>query len=236
MAAAAVELGPGVWRVPTEPWDLVNTFVFRDDDSQVTLVDAGVKSAPERILAALAQIGSAPQDVTRIVLTHAHGDHAGGADVLRDRVGLAGVVAHGNDAGYLRTGTSPANGRLVRRFGGFGPVPVVEELHDGQVVDVGGGLRVVHTPGHTPGHVSLLHERTGLLVTGDAIWNMLGRRTWPVMALCTDGPMTEQTAAVLGELDYDIAGFTHGPEIRVGAREAVRSFLARPRRFLGRRR
>ena len=234
MARAAVELAPGVWRIPTAPWDLVNTFVFRDDDGQVTLVDAGLKSAPPQILAGLEQIGSAPQDVTRVVLTHAHGDHAGGAEVLRTRLGLAGVAAHGNDANYLRTGTSPANGRLIRRFGAFGAVPVTEELYDGQLVEVGGGLRVVHTPGHTPGHVSLLHERTALLITGDAIWNMTGHRSWPVLALCTDAGLTLETAAVLGELEYDTVAFTHGPEIRTDAREAVRSFLAHPRRFLGR--
>ena len=239
MGSAAVALGPGVWRVPTAPKDLVNSFVFRDADGQVTLVDAGVaRWAPPRILAALAEIGSAPQDVTRLVLTHAHGDHAGGAEDLRSRLGLPGVVAHERDASYLRTGVSPIDasttaGRLIRRATGFPAVPVVEELQDGHVLDVAGGLRVVHTPGHTPGHVSLLHEETSLLITGDAIWNVLGARSWPILWLCTDVPMQMRTASVLGELDYDTVAFTHGPEIRSGAREAVRAFLARPRRFRG---
>jgi glyoxylase-like metal-dependent hydrolase (beta-lactamase superfamily II) len=95
------------------------------------------------------------------------------------------------------------------------------------VLDVGGGLRVLHTPGHTPGHMSLLHEPTRVLITGDSIWNMLGRRTWPISALCTDFALTKRTAHVLGEADYDVAAFTHGPEIREGAREAVRDFLRR---------
>jgi glyoxylase-like metal-dependent hydrolase (beta-lactamase superfamily II) len=236
MATAAIPLGPGVWRIPTTRWDLVNSYAFRDDDGQVTLVDAGIRSAPPRILAALAQIGSAPQDVTRLVLTHAHGDHAGGAERLRGEVGLDGVTAHARDAGYLREGRSPADdstttGRIVRRLSGFPAVPVVEELVDGQVLDVGGALRVVHTPGHTPGHVSLLHEPTRLLITGDALWNVFGARTWPILALCTDAPMSMRTAGVLGELEYDVVAFTHGPEIRSGAREAVRSFLAHPQRF-----
>jgi len=236
MATAAVPLGPGVWRIPTTRWDLVNSYAFRDDDGQVTLVDAGIRSAPPRILAALEQIGSAPQDVTRLVLTHAHGDHAGGAERLRSGLGLDGVTAHERDASYLRAGLSPADdstttGRIVRRLGGFPAVPVVEELVDGQLLDVGGALRVIHTPGHTPGHVSLLHEPTRLLITGDAVWNVFGTRTWPILALCTDAPMSMRTAGVLGELEYDMVAFTHGPEIRTGAREAVRSFLAHPRRF-----
>ncbi len=239
MSSAAISLGPGVWRVPTAPMDLVNSFVFRDADGQVTLVDAGVaRWAPPRVLAALAEIGSAPQDVTRLVLTHAHGDHAGGADDLRRRVGLEGVTAHERDVSYLRTGVSPIDasttaGRLIRRATGFPAVPVVDELHDGQVLEVGGGLRVVHTPGHTPGHVSLLHQETALLITGDAIWNVFGARSWPILFLCTDAPMSMQTAGVLGELEYETVAFTHGPEIRSGAREAVRSFLASPHRFRG---
>ncbi len=239
MARATVPLASGVWRLPTTPMDLVNSFVFRDDDGQVTLVDAGLRTAPDRILAGLAEIGSGPSDVTRILLTHAHADHAGGAEGLRRRTGLEGVAAHAADAGSLRDGRAPQPdpattlGRLMRRGVGFGAVPVTEELTDGQLLAVGGGLRVVHTPGHTPGHVSLLHESTRLLITGDAIWNVRSRRTWPILAFCTDVAMTQRTAAVLAELDYDLVAFTHGPEIRVGAREAVRSFLARPQRFRG---
>jgi glyoxylase-like metal-dependent hydrolase (beta-lactamase superfamily II) len=97
------------------------------------------------------------------------------------------------------------------------------------VLDVAGGLRVLHTPGHTPGHVALLHQPSGVLVTGDSIWNMRGRMTWSIPMFCTDHAMSKETAEVLGEVEYDVAAFTHGPEIREGAREAVRGFLRRRR-------
>ncbi len=226
-----MQLAPGVWRVATAPRDLVNTFVLRDDDGQVTLVDAGTKRAPKVVVAALEQIGVHVTDVTRILVTHAHGDHVGGLGGLRARTG-ATVAAHEREAAYLREGRGPVldrttmGGRLLRRSPGLTPTPVEEELVDGQVLDVAGGLRVLHTPGHTPGHISLLHEPSRLLITGDSIWNMLGRMSWPVRMLCTDAAMTRRTAEVLGELDYDLVAFTHGPEIRTGAREAVRGFLA----------
>ena len=76
-----------------------------------------------------------------------------------------------------------------------------------------GGIRVVHTPGHSPGHASYLHEESGVLITGDAIFNVLGRR-WPLKMLCSNFAMTKKTAHRLGELEYSTAAFTHGPEIR----------------------
>ncbi len=235
---AAIALTPGIWRVPTTPKDLVNSYVFRDDDGQVTLVDTGLKSAPPRILAALQEIGSSPTEVTRILLTHGHSDHAGGAARMREET-KAPLAVHTDDAATVREGSAPLldrsllMGRLLKRGGKSPAVPVDEELHDGQIIDVGGGLRVLHTPGHSPGHVSFLHEPTRVLITGDAIWNVRRRLTWSVLSFCTDVKLTQQTAAVLGELDYDIAAFTHGPEIRDGAREAVRGFLQRPRGFRG---
>jgi glyoxylase-like metal-dependent hydrolase (beta-lactamase superfamily II) len=110
------------------------------------------------------------------------------------------------------------------------PAPVERAMTDGELLE-GSGLRVHHTPGHTPGHCSLLHEPSGTLITGDAIWNMRSRRTWPVLAFCTNAALTEQTAATLADLDYTTVAFTHGPEIRDTGRQAIRDFLANPRRF-----
>ena len=161
----AIELAPGVVRIPTIGAAATNSFAFVDDDGSVTLVDCGVKRAPARIVAGLRAVGRHPGDVVRIVLTHAHSDHAGGAAEMAARTG-APVAVHERDAPYAEAGRAPdfdpslLVGRLMTRLpaGGFPPVAVGERLSDGQVLDVGGGLRVVATPGHTPGHVSLLHE------------------------------------------------------------------------------
>ena len=104
---------------------------------------------------------------------------------------------------------------------------------DGDLLGSDESLRVLHTPGHTLGHISLLHEPSRVLITGDAIWNMRSVRTWPVLAFCTDIALNERSAAVLGDADYEIAAFTHGPHIGPGGRAAVRAFLRRPRRFPG---
>lgn len=229
----AVQLAPGVWRIPTVGRSAVNSFAFVDGDGSVTLVDCGMKKAPARIVAGLAAIGKTPADVTRILLTHAHADHAGGAAEMARRTD-APVAVHAADKSYAETGRVPARdpsflgGRLFNRMGnaGFPALDVAQPLADGDVLDVGGGLRIVHTPGHSPGHVSLLHEPTRVLITGDALFNVLGIR-WSPKALCSDFRMTQQTAHVLGELEYEIAAFTHGPQITDRARERVRSFLSR---------
>jgi len=229
----AVAIAPGVFRIPTVGSWAVNSFALVDGDGSVTLVDTGVERAPARIVAGLAAIGKHPADVQRIVLTHAHPDHAGGAKELAARTG-APVAVHADDAGFVQSGESPPSdrsytiGRIFARLqdGRFPAVDVSEKLGDGQVLDVAGGLRVVATPGHSPGHVSLLHQPTRTLITGDAIFNVLGVR-YPPRMFCTDFRLTKRTAHVLGELEYDRVGFTHGPEIVDGAREAVRGFLAR---------
>ena len=231
----AVPLAPGVFRIPTTVRDFLNSFALVQDDGSVTLVDTGLERAPARIVAGLEAIGKHPRDVTRIVLTHVHPDHAGGAAEMSRRTG-APVLVHPGDHGWARSGRitgsndrSTRLGRLFSRTGGakieaFEPGPPLE---DGEVLPVSGGLRVVHTPGHSPGHVSLLVESTGTLITGDAIFNfgrLGGARLSPAF-LCSDFAMTKETAHRLGELEYDVAAFTHGPEIRESARETVRRLL-----------
>jgi glyoxylase-like metal-dependent hydrolase (beta-lactamase superfamily II) len=230
----AVNLAGPIYRLPTLG-SYINSFAFLEADGSVTLVDCGVSKAPPRIVAALAELGKHPEDVQRIILTHAHPDHAGGAAAMLDSSSVEGVQAHGEDADSLRTGRSAPGDptsvayRIFRRVvsGGFAPVPVTTELSDGDVLEVAGGLQVHHTPGHTPGHVSLLHPDTGVLITGDAIFNLNGRMTWPVKIFCTSFPINKMSARVLSELDYRIAAFTHGVEIRDRAREQVRGFVAR---------
>lgn len=232
---AALALGPDLWRVPTAPWHLINSFLVSADDGSITLVDTGLKWAPARILAALAEIGASPDDVTTIVLTHAHSDHTGGAAELARRTDQ-GMTVHPDDADYVRTGTNAPTdralrlGRLMTRVPGVAAAPVARTMVDGELLP-GSGLRVHHTPGHTPGHCSLVHEPSATLITGDAIWNMRSRRTWPALAFCSSAAMTQTSAATLADLEYATAAFTHGPEIRDGAREAIREFLAHPRRF-----
>lgn len=231
MGARIIELAPQIYRVPTFPFDGINSFCFVETDGSVTLVDCGLKGAPRKLVAALAELGKAPSDVRRIVLTHTHADHAGGAAAMRTTT-AAPLAVHDDDAAYPRSGKSPPRetrfGQLLAALpgGGFPAVSPDETFGDGDRLDIAGGVLVVHTPGHTPGHVSFLHEASGVLITGDAVFNA-PRMMYPPRAFCTSHSLTKETAARLGELDYEVAAFTHGPEIREGARDRVREFLKR---------
>lgn len=220
---SAVRLADGVWRIPTSIGDLINSFALVEADGSVTLVDAGLapRFARRRLRAGLAAIGARPEDVRRVVLTHAHVDHVGGLASLVADSGAA-VLVHEREAVYLRDGRTPRTRR--GRPASFRKVTVAEEFLDGTVLPDGGGLQVVHTPGHSPGHVSLLHRPTGVLITGDAVFNMRGIRYSPGW-LCTDPDLNRRSADVLGDLDFEVAAFSHGAEVRHGAREAVRAFL-----------
>ena len=216
---AAVRLAEGVWRIPTAPGDMINSFALAGADGGVTIVDAGLRLAParKRLVAGLAAIGAAPADVRRVVVTHAHPDHAGGLAALVALTGC-GVLAHERESVYLRDGRSPRTRRGRGRR--FPKVTVTTEFRHGELLP--GGLRAVHTPGHSPGHTALLHEGAGVLFTGDAVLNVRGVRYAPGF-LCTDPDRNRQSADQLGELDFEVAAFAHGPELRRDAKAAVRA-------------
>jgi len=148
----------------------------------------------------------------------------------RERTG-GRLCIHADDATYCRSGTAPPlerpMARLLAPLGAnrIGGGPVDETFGDNDLLDVAGGVRILHTPGHTPGHCSLLHEPSGVLITGDALFNWRMRMRYSYALFCTNVSLSRETADRLGEVDYEIAAFTHGPEIRDRARERVRAFL-----------
>src|SRR6478735_9821444 len=137
----AVELVPGIWRIPTMYADGINAFVLLDDDGQATLVDGGLPDKWPMVANALGYLGIGPDDVTRMVSTHAHSDHAGGLASLKSLTG-APVWAHAEDADSLRTGIAPSIdprtrfGTYIRRWVSFPAVAVDTELNDGDVIPV----------------------------------------------------------------------------------------------------
>lgn len=156
------------------------------DEDGLTLIDAGPAGAAPEIAAAIESLGHRRTDVRRVVVTHGHEDHIGGlADVAA--WGRVSVLAHAADAPIVR-GRAVRADPVLEDFErpiwanvqaqladlGLGPdrVPparVDREIGDGDVVEFGGGARVLSVPGHTDGSIAVYLPEHRVLFTGDAV-------------------------------------------------------------------
>lgn len=214
----------------------VNAFVIEDDG--LTLVDTGLPGSTDKIFAALRQAGKNPADIKRIILTHLHTDHAGNAADIKRRVN-ARVYAHQADARLLEQGVSGRpmtltpgiTNRFIYQFfiKGAGnivqPVAVEEQLQDGDVIPVAGGIQVVHTPGHSAGHVALLLQSEGVLIAADLCAHVLGLT---YSTLYEDRELGQQSILKAAALSFDTAVFGHGGPLHGQAnRQLQAKFAAR---------
>lgn len=137
-----------------------------ETDRGLVLVDAGLPSHVDAIEAHLGDAGFGFDDVATVLVTHQDGDHAGGvADIAA--WSDAAVVAHVDDAPYIAGDRPPIKSEDGERYP---PTPVDIEVVDGvRFRTAAGPMRVVATPGHTPGHVSLYFPEERLLLAADAL-------------------------------------------------------------------
>src|SRR5687768_14359550 len=153
-----------------------------DGGDELALIDCGMADGDslERILGNVRAEGLDPGMITKVIVTHYHMDHAGGAARFRERLGVD-VVAPADAATALRTGDERAVALDVAKAAGFyaadyrfEPVEVAQEVREGDRIPVGNlTLEVFETPGHCDGHVSLLmrgRERS-YLFAGDAVFS-----------------------------------------------------------------
>ena len=182
-------------------------------EREITLIDAGLSGSRRRLERYLAGIGRSISELRRIVVTHAHPDHIGGAQELTVDT-PAEVLMHPADIEGLAVGLREAwserdRHRLLAWFtrGPHRATPV----HDGQLIPALGGLRVIHTPGHTPGHICLYAERERILFTGDMLQVMRGRVTFASRFFSSDLPLARASVARLAALDVRMIAFAHYP-------------------------
>ena len=171
----------------------VRCFVVAEAGS-VVLVEGCTPGSKEAIGGALARVGAGWSDVTDIVLTHSHFDHTGGLVESAKLASGATVWAGAQDVPEIPT----IGGRAVR------------SLAEGDRV---GNLRVLHTPGHTPGHVSLLHEGASILLIGDLVGSLDGGLSFGPSAFTADPALSLRSLRRMVDLRTDRILFSHGGEV-----------------------
>lgn len=200
--------------------------VFLLLDRRVTLVDAGPVGSAGRVLRALRLLGRAADEVEQIVITHYHPDHVGGlAGLQRHLPARTGV--HAVEAPVVRGEQPPPlpvphpllhrPARLLgRRL--LPPARVDTLLRDGDELPVLGGMRVVHLPGHTPGHIALYLPERGLLIAGDALQVRRGQLIPPARLASEDWEEAVRSLRRLTGLDFAVLALSHFPPWQGDAR------------------
>ncbi|MFN2135278.1 MAG: MBL fold metallo-hydrolase [Candidatus Promineifilaceae bacterium] len=197
----------------TRMW-VINMYLVRETDG-LTLIDSGTRGSEKDILAAAKATGLPLQ---RVVLTHAHVDHAGSFDALRAALPDAAFLTGARTADFLRGDKSLKPGEVLSELrGGFVQAETVPDrlLVPGDQV---GSLRVLAAPGHSPDQIAFLDERDGTLIAGDAYQTQGGiavsgvlRWRFPMPAMATwDLATAVQTARDLAALQPARLAVGHG--------------------------
>lgn len=204
--------------------------VYLIEGDELVAVDSGLPWSASKVINYIASIGRNPHDLTRILMTHSHPDHASGAWKLQ-RVTGAKIVAHAGDAKMHSHGETTLH--YMGMFGSrswpvpfFRRVPVAELINGIDVVPVSPGIVAIPTPGHTSGSVCYLVEDRRILFSGDTAFSN-GRnvsRSLPFPG--SDRRTYRQSLEHLASLDFDALCGGHGQPLKTGASGKLRDLLA----------
>lgn len=225
-----MEIAPGVHQVR-----MLGADAFLLAEERLSLIDAGMVGSRLMLERYLRRIGRRLDELERIICTHGHPDHIGGVqELVRDRSDVE-VLIHPDDlAGLQRPlreslasteGRSERRGRIIQSLTRTPSAPTA--IEDGARLPILGSLRVVHTPGHTPGSICLYAERLRLLFTGDVLQVVRGRLTYASAFFSHDHAGARSSVDRLAALDVEAIALSHYPVWRDHPNQALRDLATR---------
>lgn len=195
------------------------------DDKDVILVDTGFPGMLPALQAEMESAGAPMERLTKVILTHQDFDHMGGLpDILAAVDRPVEVYAHAADKPYIE-GHIP----LLKHDPSQGQPPTAHVdtvIDDGDVLPTNGGLQVIFTPGHTPGHMSLYHLPSHTLITGDATVSESGELRGPNLAYTPDVEKAWQSFGRFADFDVQQAVCYHGGLCAGKVNEQIRALSA----------
>ena len=224
-----MEIAPDVHQIRMVGAD---SFVVTED--RLTLIDAGMLGSRRVLERHLQRLGRSLDELGRIICTHGHPDHIGGIhELIRNRDDVE-VLIHPADLAGLQlplraalAGSGDGGGRRGRLIQYLTRPPAsCTPIEDGALLPELGGLRVVHTPGHTPGSVCLYAERLRLLFTGDVLQVIRGRLTYASALFSHDHAAARASVERLASLEVDTIALSHYPPWTDDAAGALRELAA----------
>jgi glyoxylase-like metal-dependent hydrolase (beta-lactamase superfamily II) len=221
----------------------INPTILYDKDSLV-LIDTGMPGSAPVILELVKQTGIGDIPLRSIILTHQDIDHIGGLPAFLAYGDEAPIVfAHEDDKGAIN-GTQPMLKMIPERLAGFlQQVPeatrsqfeqtflhpsrpnVDHTIVDGETLPIAGGLTVIHTPGHTPGHVSLFHQPSKTLIAGDAMIAENGELKGPRPSNTPDMEKALQSLKKFKDFDIETVICYHGGRIQGGVNKRIAALV-----------
>lgn len=194
----------------------------------LTLIDAALPFNTGKIRRYIEAIGRSTSDLHQIVVTHAHPDHTGCIRALSNGESPR-VLVYRDDTRNDGPGRRLYYQGQLFTFEGDLPlvcrIPVHGILEDGTTLPGWDGIKVLHTPGHTPGSVCLLDEERGVLITGDMLISDGRRFHRPLPFPGTDFRAYRSSIERLAALDFDTVCVGHGRPVVGGAKAQVERML-----------
>lgn len=208
----------------------VNIYTFREGN-ETSLIDTGLARRAKPVVRAFQSANVPLSSVGKVLLTHHHLDHTGGAAFLFQTT-HAPISCHADDAPFVEGQAKAPMPLLMRLFMRVHPAPVAVKLKDGDRI---GPLVVVHAPGHTPGEVAFYHPTRKILFSGDVVAERRGRLTLPAPKIASDLEQAVRSFSRIRQLDIELLLPGHGVPVSKNVDSLLDDLIRRsPSEFLGR--